>query len=190
MTGRECSGCLIGGHAFDHYVVAAQARILEGQAEQIVIHDAFLNSNGLAFEIGDGCDGGIGNDLVIASRVVVHQNHHFTAVLTWQERNGVVQGLGVAVDLASGEGFHRLHVAVEPFHLHIHAVLLEQLFLHGNRPGPPSGPVAVAQNDRCAAHRRCGGLGASDGQHDGEAGEEKVAQLFCHGMGGRNKTLN
>ena len=167
LTGRECCGCLIGGHAFDHHVVAAKASIFKGQAEQVVVHDAFLNSNGLAFEIGDGCDGGVGNDLVIAGRVVIHQNHYFTAVLTRQEGNGVVQGLGVAIDLARREGFHRLHIAVEPLHFHIHTVLLEQLFLHGNGPGPPSGPVAVAQNDRCAAHRRGGGLGACDSQHDG-----------------------
>lgn len=85
LIGCECSGCLIGGYVFDYYVVVVYVCIFEGQVEQIVIYNVFFNGNGFVFEIGDGCDGGIGNDLVIVSRVVVYQNYYFIVVFIWQE---------------------------------------------------------------------------------------------------------
>ena len=49
LTGCESRGGLVCGHALDHYILTAEADILQGKAEQIVVDDSFFHSHRLAF---------------------------------------------------------------------------------------------------------------------------------------------
>ena len=75
---RECAnsihltsskgGCsLVGRHALDDHVITAKAHIAQGQAQQEIINNTFFNRDRFSFQITDGLNILISNDLIIAS---------------------------------------------------------------------------------------------------------------------------
>ena len=77
-VGRECANgihltsskgrcSLISRHALDDHVITAKAHIAQSQAQQEIINHSFFNGNCFSFQITDGFNCLISNDLIIAS---------------------------------------------------------------------------------------------------------------------------
>ena len=67
LAGSKCRRSLIGRHALDDHVITAEADITQSQTQQEVIHNAFFNGNRFSFQITNGFNRLIRNDLIIAS---------------------------------------------------------------------------------------------------------------------------
>ena len=131
------------GHKFD--VLGREARLFQDHQQQVMVDGALFGGHLFTLEIGDRVDTGGGNDLVVAGGEIIHQ-HHLLVGPTGDRADRVIEGLAIAIELASTEGIDRIEVAIEPLHLHRHPGFREQVFGFGDLPGEPTGPGAIADS--------------------------------------------
>ena len=86
------------GHKFD--VLGREARLFQDHQQQVMVDGALFGGHLFTLEIGDRVDTGGGDDLVVAGGEIIHQ-HHLLVGPTGDRADRVIEGLAVAIELAS-----------------------------------------------------------------------------------------
>ena len=143
----------LGIHQLD--IVLRHALFLQAIEHQQVIHQADLDADLLALEIGHAPDARPGHDHVVAVGIIGDQDDDVARTARAHDQC-IAVGNEVGVDLAGCEGLHRSRI-VEPVECDIEAGLLEPAFVDRDLPGHPSGPIAVADAQRQRRGARAAG---------------------------------
>src|SRR5205085_12536159 len=103
LPGGEGGGRVGGGQGLDVDVGRPHPRLLEPEQQQVVVDGALLHRHRHALEVLHLGDAGGDDDLVDAGGVDVGEDDRLLRPAR-HRRDGVVQGLAVAVDVAGGQG--------------------------------------------------------------------------------------
>jgi hypothetical protein len=182
LSAREARGRVGREDPAEVDVVLGQPFLGQALEEEEVVDHALFGRDGLALQVGDGLDRRVTDDGVVAGRVVVHRDDGLLRS-AGDGRDGVVERLGVGVELPGGHRVERRDVVGEVLEVDVETVLLEDPGLVGHRQREPARPRAVADRDlvglRGLCRRRDEDAGGGERERDHGGGDRPSCAVIA-----------